>query len=70
MPLLAVDIGNSHTVLGLVQDGEVSADWRVSTDTRRSADEWAVLLRGLIGGVGQAEAPVGGAGRDLHGILS
>ena len=49
MPLLAVDIGNSHTVLGLVQDGEVAADWRVSTDTRRSADEWAVLLRGLLG---------------------
>ena len=28
------------------------------------------VLRGLIGGVGQAEAPVGAAGRDLHGILS
>ena len=49
MPLLAADIGNSHTVLGLLDDGEVSADWRVSTDDRRSADEWAVLLRGLLG---------------------
>jgi type III pantothenate kinase len=47
--LLAVDIGNSHTVLGLLEDGEVLADWRVSTDDRRSADEWAVLLRGLLG---------------------
>jgi type III pantothenate kinase len=47
--LLAVDIGNSHTVLGLIEDGEVSADWRVATDDRRSADEWAVLLRGLLG---------------------
>ncbi len=50
MPLLAADIGNSHTVLGLLDGGEVSADWRVSTDIRRSADEWAVLLRGLLGG--------------------
>ena len=50
MPLLAVDIGNSHTVLGLLDGGDVSADWRVSTDDRRSADEWAVLLRGLLGG--------------------
>jgi type III pantothenate kinase len=50
MPLLAADIGNSHTVLGLLDDGEVTADWRVSTDERRSADEWAVLLRGLLGG--------------------
>jgi type III pantothenate kinase len=49
VPLLAADIGNSHTVLGLVQDGVVSADWRVSTDDRRAADEWAVLLRGLVG---------------------
>jgi type III pantothenate kinase len=49
MSLLAADIGNSHTVLGLLEDGEVGADWRVSTDDRRSADEWAVLLRGLLG---------------------
>jgi type III pantothenate kinase len=48
VPLLAADIGNSHTVLGLVDHGEVSADWRISTDDRRSADEWAVLLRGLL----------------------
>jgi type III pantothenate kinase len=47
--LLAADIGNSHTVLGLLVDGAVVADWRVSTDARRTADEWAVLLRGLLG---------------------
>lgn len=47
--LLAADIGNSHTVLGLVRDGEVSADWRVATLESRTADEWAVLLRGLLG---------------------
>jgi type III pantothenate kinase len=49
MTLLAADIGNSHTVLGLVENGEVGANWRVSTGDRRSADEWAVLLRGLLG---------------------
>ena len=49
MSLLAADIGNAHTVLGLVADGEVSADWRVATDEHRTADEWAVLLRGLLG---------------------
>src|SRR3954464_3199714 len=47
--LLAADIGNSHTVLGLIDNGEVGAEWRISTDDRRSADEWAVLLRGLLG---------------------
>jgi type III pantothenate kinase len=49
MSLLAADIGNSHTVLGLVEDGEVTADWRVATDVRNTSDEWAVLIRGLLG---------------------
>ena len=48
MTLLAADIGNSHTVLGLVAGGEVLAEWRVATDERRTSDEWAVLLRGLL----------------------
>ncbi|MFT4085050.1 MAG: type III pantothenate kinase [Nocardioides sp.] len=52
MPLLAVDIGNSHTILGLIEDGEVNAQWRVMTDERRTYDEWPVLLRGLLGGHG------------------
>ncbi|WP_435742769.1 type III pantothenate kinase [Nocardioides sp. SYSU DS0663] len=56
MPLLVADIGNSHTVLGLVQDGEVSAHWRVSTGEGRTADEWAVLLRGLLGGLPERAA--------------
>lgn len=48
MSLLAADIGNAHTVLGLLEDGEVVDHWRVSTDERRTADEWGVLLRGLL----------------------
>ncbi len=49
MSLLAADIGNAHTVLGLIADGEVHADWRISTAENRTSDEWAVLLRGLLG---------------------
>lgn len=49
MTLLAADIGNSHTILGLVGDGVVGRDWRVATAAHRTADEWAVLLRGLLG---------------------
>ena len=48
MTLLCADIGNSHTVLGLVADGVVLDHWRVATDERRTADEWAVLLKGLL----------------------
>jgi type III pantothenate kinase len=49
MSLLAVDIGNSHTILGVLDGGDVVADWRVATDERNTSDEWAVLLRGLLG---------------------
>lgn len=49
MSLLAADIGNSTTDLALMRDREVQAHWRVSTDERRTADEWAVLVRGLLG---------------------
>ena len=48
MTLLAADIGNSDTVLGLLDGAEVVAHWRVSTDERRTSDEWAVLVRGLL----------------------
>ncbi|MBO0844948.1 MAG: type III pantothenate kinase [Nocardioides sp.] len=55
--LLAADIGNAHTVLGLIREGEVFADWRVATVESRTADEWSVLIRGLLG---NREAEVGG----------
>lgn len=47
--ILCVDIGNSHTVLGLVDGGEVSADWRIMTVEARTSDEWPILLDGLLG---------------------
>ncbi|QRN81495.1 MAG: type III pantothenate kinase, partial [Nocardiopsis sp. BM-2018] len=48
--LLAIDVGNSETVLGLFEADDLLEHWRVGTDTRRTADEWAVVLRGLIDG--------------------
>jgi len=48
MTLLCADIGNSHTTVGLLDDGEVVDHWRVATDERRTADEWGVLLQGLL----------------------
>jgi type III pantothenate kinase len=46
--LLCADIGNSHTTVGLLRDGDVRHHWRVSTVARRTADEWRVLLRQLL----------------------
>lgn len=51
-PLLCADIGNSHTTVGLLTDGEVLAHWRVATLEHRTADEWAVLIRSLVADTG------------------
>jgi type III pantothenate kinase len=50
--LLAIDIGNTNTVLGLWRGDELVAHYRIETNERRTADELAVLLRGLLGGDG------------------
>ncbi|GEJ99160.1 type III pantothenate kinase [Streptomyces sp. NPDC003388] len=47
--LLTIDVGNTHTVLGLFDGEDIVEHWRISTDARRTADELAVLLHGLMG---------------------
>ena len=46
--LLAVDVGNTQTVLGLYASDRLVEDWRVATDRTRTGDELAVLLGGLL----------------------
>ncbi|REF37044.1 type III pantothenate kinase [Thermasporomyces composti] len=50
--LLAVDVGNTHSTLGLFDGATLVQHWRVATDDRRTADELAVLLDGLLAGHG------------------
>jgi type III pantothenate kinase len=46
--LLAVDVGNTQTALGLYPDGELSDDWRLATERQTTADELGVVLSGLL----------------------
>lgn len=46
--ILTVDVGNTETVVGLFRGSEALSTWRVSTDRRRTADEHALLLHGLL----------------------
>lgn len=46
--LLAIDIGNTQTVLGLFSDDDVDHTWRIATDDTRTADELAVMLSALL----------------------
>ncbi len=47
--LLAVDVGNTNTVLGVFAGDRLEHSWRVKTDGRSTADEIALLFRGLLG---------------------
>jgi type III pantothenate kinase len=46
--LLAVDVGNTNTVIGVFRDAELAAHWRIQTVAQRTADEYAVLLKTLM----------------------
>jgi type III pantothenate kinase len=42
--LLAVDVGNTETVVGLYGDTELVDHWRIATNAERTGDEHAMLL--------------------------
>jgi type III pantothenate kinase len=46
--LLAIDAGNTNLVFALVKSGEIRARWRIATDPRRTADQYAVWLHQLL----------------------
>ena len=50
--LLAIDVGNTNVVFALVEFGEgghtIRTRWRIATDARRTADEYAVWLVQLM----------------------
>lgn len=57
--LLAVDNGNTNVKFALVDDGgNIVQRWRIATDARRTADEYAVWLDQLLRMEGHARSEV------------
>jgi type III pantothenate kinase len=56
--LLAIDAGNTNVVFALLQGREIRARWRIATDPRRTADEYAVWLAQLLSLEGYSIADV------------
>jgi type III pantothenate kinase len=58
--LLAIDVGNSDTKLGLFEraGGALLRTWRIETARRRTADEFGVLVLALFRSSGMADAEV------------
>lgn len=46
--LLGIDVGNTNVVFALFEGRQIMARWRVATDPRRTADEYAVWLLQLM----------------------
>ncbi|MGE5236671.1 MAG: type III pantothenate kinase [Acidobacteriota bacterium] len=73
MVLLALDVGNTHTTIGVFRETQILRRWRLSTTRDRTVDELGILLRNLcqwsqmspddIGGVivGSVVPPLDGA---------
>lgn len=46
--LLAVDVGNTNVVFALFEGEDIRARWRITSDPRRTGDEYAVWLMQLL----------------------
>jgi type III pantothenate kinase len=46
--LLAIDAGNTNIVFALVDGREIRTRWRIATEARRTADQYAVWLHQLL----------------------
>ena len=46
--LLAVDIGNTNITMGVFDDDDLAAKWRIATDASRLADEYALMVNQLL----------------------
>ena len=46
--LFVLDIGNTHTVLGVFDKDELLYEWRIKTDRHKTGDEFGVLIHHLF----------------------
>ncbi len=49
--LLVVDVGNTNVVLGIYRGDDLVGSWRLATARERTADEYGILTRQLIGDI-------------------
>ena len=50
--LVTMDVGNSHTVIGLYEGDRLTHHWRISTNPDRTTDEHGVMLNALLQAAG------------------
>ncbi len=55
--LIAVDVGNTHTVIGIYEGEQLTHHWRIATNHERTTDEHGALLSTLFAGEGLEVPP-------------
>lgn len=56
--LLALDIGNTNTTIGVFRDDALQATWRIATNVARLADEYATTILCLLDAEGVSRGEV------------
>jgi type III pantothenate kinase len=46
--LLAIDIGNTETTVGMFDEDELAHTWRLATQPERTSDELALILNSFL----------------------
>jgi type III pantothenate kinase len=58
--LMTIDVGNTHTVIGLFRGKELIRHWRIVTEAERTADEYGMLMWSLFHTSGMPEPEIEG----------
>ena len=48
MMILVIDVGNTHTVIGVYKEEKLLGHWRISTDLDKTEDEYGMLVKSLL----------------------
>jgi type III pantothenate kinase len=56
--LLVIDVGNTEITLGLFAGDQLSVDWRLTSATKRTPDEWATIITSYLSHAGHSTQEV------------
>ncbi len=46
--LLAIDVGNTHTVLGIYKKEKLQSFWRIQTEREKTEDQYGIIVKNLL----------------------
>lgn len=59
--IVAIDIGNTQTVIGIFDEGALAAHWRVGTDRQKTEDEYGLQVLSMLQYAGIKSQEITGA---------